>query len=1145
MMLPKFALTMRSNLLLAFSLLFFWPAFAQRQYRDHSVLFSGNWFKISTSVPGVYKVDLAFCNSIGLNVNGMNSSQLRLFGNGGQMLPEKNSTGRTDDLAEVALDMHDGGDGVFNNQDYFLFFAPGPDAWKFDPAGGLFLHEKNLYNDKSFYFLSIGGTGKRITTAPAYPFSSFLVNSYDFHFFHENDSINFLGSGKQWYGEEFSNAKGNTQSFNAKIPNVLTGSAVQVRTTLLSRSASSFSRFELRVNNALVLSQDLAFTGNGPYDPFAVEGKASGNFIAGQEDLSLKFTYAPGNASAQGWLDHYEIQGRASLSLKNLDQFIFRDRSQVSPGRILTYQLQNVNTSTSLWVVTDVQTPLRISSTLNGSQLQYSYPADKLEEFIAFNDQNFKIPQFAGRINNQDLHAYAPVDLIIVCGDELVSEARRIADFHFQKNNLKVAIATTSQVFNEFSSGSQDPTAIRDFVKMYYDKAGANILQRPANLLLFGDASFDYKNRISNNTNLVPGYQSPNSLEPLGSFTSDDFFGFLDDQEDINDPAILNLLDIGIGRIPAANIREAKNAVDKVIAYSDKESFGPWRNEITLIADDEDNNLHFEAAESIYGGYQPALPFSHTAKVYLDAYRQQSGSNGAAYPEANIEVNNLMLSGNLIWNYLGHGSYRRLAEENILDAGTVESFTNKNKLPLFITATCDFAPYDNPLLPSLGENLLLRPATGAIALLTSSRVVFANANKNLNENFLTALAIRSSAGNYRSLGEALKNAKNFNYQNYPEIINNRKFTLLGDPALTLAFPFYGVRTTSVNGRPVTAQADTLRSLGKYTISGEITDLQGNLLPAFSGLAYAVIFTPPQSLNTLANDPGSMQVGFMAEKNALYRGKVNVLNGKFSYTFIVPRDINANFGQGRVSYYADDGKTDANGGNAFIIGGISPDAGSDKLGPEIRAFLNDEKFINGSLTNNEPVLILKLFDSSGINTSGAGIGHDITAVLDNDNRKIFELNSSFASDTGSYQRGSVRFQLPRMEDGPHRLSIKAWDVFNNSSEQVLDFRVAGPENMVISHVLNYPNPFTTRTNFWFEHNMPAQDLLVTVKIFTIAGKQVKYLRQAINTAGNRSSEVGWDGRDDYGQKLGRGAYLYELKVESNGKSFATWQKLVLL
>ena len=1108
---------------------------AQRQYKPSSILSSGTIFKIAVAEAGIYKLDLAFLTSLGVNTANLSSATLRLFGNGGQMLSEANNGDWVDDLVENAIQVVDGNDGLLNGSDYILFYANGPHSWIKDSANQRFRHQKNLYSDRSYYFLAVGGAGKRIADAIPFPDPAVTITSSSGRYFHELDTVNFLSSGREWYGEEFSSLPGRqlTRNFPLDLPNVLAGTTLDVRTHLISRSAGAGSSFAISISNTPAGQINLPPVGTGPYDLFAREASSSNAAIASATN-NLVYTYAPGSVNAQGWLNWFEVFYRQQLSLSAVNQLLFRDWSSVG-NQTGQFLINGATAATQVWDITDPATPLKMQGVLNGGTLAFTNDCSRLHEYVAFTGTGFLVPVAAGRVANQDLHASSPADYIIITHPPFLSQAERLAQFHRQRNGFRTIVVTTEQVYAEFGSGSPDPVAIRDFIKMYFDKYGADPANRPRYLLLFGDASYDYKNRLPGNTNFVPAYENQLSLDILGTYASDDFYGFLEDTEDINSGVVVNTLDIGIGRVPAKNGTEAKNFVDKVEAYFSSKSYGPWRNNLLFIADDEDQNLHLQDAEIITATAASAAPVFDQQKIYLDAFRQESGSGGSRYPQVNLAINNQVYNGVLMWNFTGHGGPNRLTEETVLDQEMVNGWNNANRLPLFITATCDFAPFDNPSVNSLGENILLRPNTGAIALMTTTRIVFAFSNRVMNDNYMRYALQPDANGRYRSLGDAVKDAKNFTYQSSADITNNRKFTLLGDPAMTLAFPSIQARPLRINSRPV-SQADTLQATEKITIEGEITDLQGNVLTDFNGYVYPSVFDKPRQLTTLANDPGSQPTTFTTQTNLLFKGKTSVSAGRFSFSFKVPKDINYQYGNGKLSLYAENGTRDGTGSfNGFLVGGSSNAGNDDKEGPEIKAFLNDERFVSGGLTNENPVLLLKLSDSSGINTVGTGIGHDIVATLDNDNDRYFVLNDFYQGDQDSYQKGTVRFQLTDLEPGKHTLKIKAWDVMNNSEEILLDFIVAKDEDLEISHVLNYPNPFTTYTQFWFEHNKPGQDLLVRVQIFTVSGRVIKMIERTINTAGNRSIELDWDGKDQYGQKIGRGVYLYKLSVIVPGKS----------
>ena len=1114
----------------------------------NSVLSSGNWYKLSVDKEGVFKIDLAFLNKLGINTSGLSSASLRLYGNGGRMLPEGNQITVVDDLQEVALQIVDGGDGQLNGADYCLFFAEGPNQWIKDSINQSFKHVKNIYADQAYYFLSVGGTGKRIMTNPALGgAANTQVNTFNYRYFHENDTLNFLKSGKEWYGEEFSNTPGNTTSrmFSIMLPGVVTG-PLKLKTNFVARSVGVESRLDVKVNNQSLPYLNIEAVNGNFLAPFATQTEGNSGIVlpVSTNALAIGYHFLPGSFNAQGWLNWFEIHARANLQYPAAGQLSFRDWASAGAGKVAEFIISNAPLDLTVWDVTNEENPLQIIGSQSGTSYRFINEANYLHEYIAFTSNSLLMPNAIGLTSNQNLHQPAFADMLIVSAPLLLPQAQRLAGFHQQKNGLQVKVVTTNQVFNEFASGTPDPTAIRNWVRMHYDRAAADTAKRPKYLLLFGDASFDYKNRIRNNTNLVPAYESANSLEPLNTYTSDDYFGYLDGTDDISNTSAPPLLDIGIGRIPAATIAQAATIIDKIIAYASPASYGPWRNQLTFIADDEDGNLHLNDVEEISATASAADSLLIQNKIYLDAYRQVSGSGGSRYPSVNQDIVNQINSGNLIWNYSGHGGSQRLAEEAVLDRDVINQFNNKNKLPLFITATCDFAPYDDPTTSSLGEELLFANERGAIALTTTTRLVFASSNKIINNNFLFALLTPVANGTFLTLGEAVKKAKNI-ANTSGSIINNRKFTLLGDPAITLAFPQHKIRIIAINGKAANAN-DTVQALNKYTIEGEVTDKVNNVLTGFTGNLWLNLYGPPQAAQTLANDAGSQVATFNQQNNALYKGKVSVANGRFSCTFIVPKDINYQVGKGRINLYASTKETDANGQLAGLniggLGGIT----NDKEGPTINAYLNDEKFVNGGLANEKPILILQLADSSGINAAGAGIGHDITAILDGDEKNVLVLNDFYEAALNTYQKGTVRFQLPEMTDGPHTLKIKAWDVANNSTETVLEFLSAKQQDLQLTHVFNYPNPFTSHTSFWFEHNQSSGNLRVLISIYSLSGKLVHQIQRILNTSGFRSNEIEWDGRDVYSEKLGRGVYIYRISVTApNGKRIEKTEKLYLL
>ena len=482
------------------------------------------------------------------------------------------------------------------------------------------------------------------------------------------------------------------------------------------------------------------------------------------------------------------------------------------------------------------------------------------------------------------------------------------------------------------------------------------------------------------------------------------------------------------------------------------------------------------------------------------------------------------------------------SHKRVFETPDIVDLTNFNKLPLFITATCEFSMYDQPDKVTAGEHLLLNENGGAIALMTTARLVYTGGNKAMNQNIYSYFFNKDANDKHLTIGEIFRLAKNAT----PQDDNNRKFTLLGDPAIALDFPEIKVRNLKINNHAI--NNDTLKAYGKYTINGQVTDKMGNLLSNFNGVVYPTIFDKAEAVTTLGNDPSSLTRNFILQKNAIYKGKATVKNGLFQYTFIVPKDISYSVGKGKFSYYANDNTIDASGYDGLVnVGAIADSSIKDKVGPNIKIYMNDLKFANGGNTDPNPTMIVKLQDQSGINTAGNGIGHDITLTLDNDNKDKQTMNDYYESDLDNYQKGTINFPLKNLTAGAHTLKVKAWDVFNNSSESEIQFTVTSQKQLALAHVLNYPNPFTTHTTFFFEHNMPDQLLDVHITVFTITGKSVKTIRQQVVTDGYISrDDISWDGTDDFGDKLARGVYIYKITIKNNtGLSQSKIEKLVIL
>ena len=1120
----------------------------QRRYAAVSVLSAGQWTKVSVDHQGIYTVSAAFLKNAGLTT-AIPSANIRIFGTGGGVLPESNQQAIADDLPEVAVDMNDGGDGVFDGNDFFLFYAPGPDQWIFQPTTSEFGFQKNPYSDQSFYFINIGNTpGKRITEMPVVSNSSTVVVEFDEHYRHELDSINFLRSGKEWYGEPFGTQTGKLSSrdFNLNFSGAVVGTDFTLHSEVVGRSFEQPNRMPVLLNGQTLFEHSTPPLVGTLLEPAANMSRKSGKGKLTGNGLVVGYKLNGGSASAEAWLNWFELHFRRTLDLQGLKQLAFRDLKSVAPSSTASFSIRN-GTGFVVWDVSSPLLPGKLKTSLSGTDLRFANETSRLHEYIAFNPAQLEAPVLLGAVANQNLHGVGQPTMVIVADRSMAAEAKRLADFHAQKDGLTSVVVAPEQIYNEFSSGTQDPTAIRNFMKMLYDRAGTDPAAKPKYLLLFGGASYVYKEKSANRKNLVPSYQSESSLDPLASYVTDDYFGYLDDNDNINQNLPAPLLDLGIGRIPARTILQARQAIDKVIQYHSKASLGSWRNDITLVADDEDYNIHLNDAEYHASLIVKESPVWNLKKIYLDAFKQESGTGGSRYPEVNAAISRKINEGTLIWNYSGHGSSSRLAQEAILDKAMVGSWENASRLPLVITATCDFAPFDDPSQFSIGEDLFVGRSNGAIGLMTTTRLVFASSNRIINNHFFKYLLKRDNTNKYPRLGTALMDSKNFTVVNSGDYINARKFTMLGDPAMKLAMPEYAVRSTTINGRPITKGSDTLRSLNRYTIEGEVITPAGLLASDFNGDVYPEIFDKPTVLKTLGNDPQSRIVSFNSLQNLLYKGKVSATNGKFSFSFIVPKDINFQFGQARISYYADNGTYDAQGiDENLVVGGLGNQVANDNAGPAVMGYLNNVQFINGSIVNETPLLLVQLADPSGINLSGNGIGHEITAVIDGNYRETIVLNDYFKAASMAALNGTIQFRLPQLLEGNHKILLKAWDVFNNSSEYMLLCKVIKQDTVKVTRLFNYPNPVYNSTLFSFSLEGPYAGARADLKILTVEGQAVRTLSKAINEAGLRSIEIEWNGRDEKGNRLGRGVYIYQLTIMSKtGKLTRKVQKLIIL
>jgi hypothetical protein len=1109
----------------------------------NSVLNNGTWYKIAVSTTGLHKVTYKDLENLGISVSGLLSSNIALFGNGGGMIPDINPPNQIDDLLETPVLMKDNGKGVFDENSYFVFYAQGPHTWEYSATTSSFSHKYNIYSDNAYYFINVDpgvGEKKRVQKES---FLNQTANKEVTHFIHydfyEKDVYNFEESGREWFDETFSVSA--TKTYPFRLPELYDDKSgkIKIRVASTSPSTSSMELAWGNTNKVFSLSGSSSTAYNTIYEqnnlPFT-----SGN-------LTFSLTYRSPQTSSFARLDYIEIQAKCKPTIVG-NAMPFAIVENIGNANISSVKLNNASSQTMVWDVTDHNAVYALEGRLVGSQLTFHIPTNKPRTLIAFNGSEYESVTTIGKVSKQNLHNFKGVDMVIVSHPDFLSEARRLAQFRAAANKIKVEVVTTEQVYNEFSSGAQDPAAIRNFMRYLYNNDSQTIKY----LLLFGRPSYDYRGRIAGTQIFVPNYQvlgryySVTGILDSGK-SCDDFFGVLGVTEGDMEK---NTVNIGVGRFPVSTLAEAKIAVDKTINASVREhiipqnasqvsNFGDWRNIITLVADDEDDSAHVDDAEIVAGIIAANTLSANLDKIYCDAYPQISYAGGQRYPDVNNAINMRMNRGTLAIAYFGHGGGNGWAHERILEIADINSWTNKYNQPLMVTLTCSFGWYDKRAI-SPAELVFLNENGGASSLCTTSRIAFTHST--YGRQLFNEMGKKWN-GRYKTLGEMHRLAKNNDGGTNG---NSNMIFLIGDPAMIINIPNQNVQTDAILGEDL-QKIDTLKALSKVTVKGKITDDSGNILTDFNGNIYPSIFDKAVKQKTLGQDEASPVVEFMVQKNVLFKGNATVTNGNFEFSFYIPKDINFEYGKGKISYYAASNNDDAGDYyDEFVIGGMSDKPLKDENGPEIAIFLNDEKFVPGGITNPDPILLLKLKDEYGINTTGNGIGHDLVAILDNNIEKQMVLNDYYLADQDSYNSGTVRYPLQNLTPGMHTIKVRAWDICNNPSEASIDFVVKADDKLILEHVLNYPNPFTTKTSFFFEHNQPAETFDILIHIFTISGKLVKALQSTQFLEGNRSFPIEWDGRDEYGDKIGKGVYLYRITVRnSQGETAEKIEKIAIL
>lgn len=1127
-----------------------------------SVLNTGTWYKIAIDKTGVFKIDADFLNSIGIQTSSLNPRKIRVFGNGGAMLPELLSQPRKEDLTENAIYVAGENDGVFNENDYVLFYAQGPISWSLSDRNSI-SHKQNIYSNYGYYFINVdsGTDGKRISNQAVINNSKTIdVTTFTDYLLHEKELFNYIRVGRKWFGENFT--VNNEQGFTFNFPNIVNTTPVLVKGNFSAKSVSTSSFYSVNYNNINVFNSSITSSGKLAFR----DVKGTGSFTPVNDNIVLNVQWNNnGDLSALAYLDYLEVIADRNLTATG-KQFGFLNFNSKTTGEVLEYQISNDNDIDFIWNVTDHTNPKRVIDTdINTSSFKFKELTNgELEKYqvVKISDAYAPIKLSNGaNVANQNLHDLKDIQYIIITKKEFINEANRIRDYH--RNNtsisetnsekIKVEVIDIEKIYNEFGSGAPDITAIRDFAKFLYDNSSSEDT-RLKYLCLFGDASFDYKGIIYKDTQIVPAYLSTVSNSLTSSYNSDDYYGYLDELDDTQDNGELQVtgkLDIVTGRIPVGTITKANQYVTKLLNYYSSKSNGSWKNKITLLGDDgqegsdqslirylEDSALKIEVNN----------PNLNLAKLYTDAFKEEITSGGGRYPEVTKRFHEAFNTGSLVINYFGHGNNFALGQETYLDIPAIRSFRNLNNQPLFITVTCDFSRFDDPIILSGGEELIEGAYGGAVAMITTTREISIFAGNTINRYLADYLY--AFDGQTRTAAEALKDVKN------NVGLSNEFFVyFFGDPAMKLSLPKEGVEiskiekytTDPVSGNVSLQEITELNALSKVKVTGSIKE-NGSVLSNFNGTLSVTLFDKEIDRKTLLNEGSGTVVNFKSLESKVFVGEASVNNGNFSFDFILSKDVSVSPENAKFSFYAESESTERIGSDFdFKVGGIDVDAPDDDTPPVIQLFMDDETFTDGGNTSTSPKLIAKIQDDSGVNTSLNSIGHNITVVIDGDLANPISLNEFYTTEKDDFTKGIVTYKLPELTPGNHTITFKAWDTYNNSSTQTLSFYAQEDKGFKLSRVLNYPNPFINHTEFWFKNNRQGDPVEITVQIYTLSGKLIKTIYASDPNLDEISRVVTWDGKDDFGNKLGKGVYVYKLTVKEiiTGQSDEKIEKLVIL
>lgn len=1094
--------------------------------QDNSVLSTGTWHKMQLSSTGIYKLSYSDLSSMGINPATLNPKNIRIFHNGGGLVPQINGDERVNDLCEIPIFVSGEDDGHFDSNDYVLFYARGPVTWKYNQQKNVYQHVKNPYSDYSYAFITTdNGEGKRISTTNSNP----SPNNHETDFLDrqviDNDVYNPNNMGAVWYFDQFDVTLSRNYSFN--FPNVKTTENAYIKVAGASKNSSGSASFQIDAEGSRVAT----ITFSASSSPHTTGETNFVKFNPTKNDVNIKVTYSRSSASSVGWLNYISVNAWCGLAFRN-GQMAFRNPRWNDPMHEYTVEMGGSNNNVQIWNVSNPLNPHKINVNHSSNKAVFSTTGNINNEFVAFDGSSFLSINKAEYVENQNIHSLKGTDFLIISHPDFLTQAEELIDLHHEIDWLNINIVTPELIYNEFSCGATDISGIRDFIKHLYDNDG----QRLKYVLLFGDASYDFRNK-SGKVCFVPTYES-NKTGSLSAVVTDDFFVCLDDGEGDVEDGWSSTPDIAIGRFPVSTDEQAENIVNKIRRYVEKSetTMNAWRNRFTFITDD-DMPMFINDSEGVVDLIEKQDSHVVMNKIYLDAYNQQATSSGQRAPEVNEAIVKSIEKGSLIVNYIGHGGEVGWCEERIFTNDNILSLRNSPMLPFFVTACCEFSRYDDHTRTSAGEYTFLNEYGGAIALLTTARQTTEPPNCQLLIRLYNKM-FQIKDGEYPTFGELFVAAKN------DASSNTKCWTFFGDPAIRLAYPKNKVVITAINGHNPDEVCDTLKALEKVTITGEVRDSDDVLMDEFFGIVSLKIYDKESSVTTIGDE--CEPITFMVRNSVVFNGKANVDGGRFSISFTLPKDIAANYGGGLMNLYATDYETDAGGSfKDFVIGGYSEGVQPETDYPEAKIFMDDAMFVNGSVTNENPVFYALVKDKDGINTSEAFIGHNIKITLEGATNKSYNINDFYEAPLSSDDYGTIKYPLNNLNAGEHTLTFKVWDIYNNSTTETLTFNVVKSSTLYIDNISCYPNPIRDHASFIYDFNQKDSNTEVVIRIYDIMGRLVRTIEESRYGESGRSNPIQWDGTGDGGCLLQDGLYVYYITITNDkGEQASGYSKFVL-